>query len=139
MTVTYKGRNVSIRIGDAASPEVFTQVGGIRNATVNVNNEPVDVTNVESLGVREWDPAAGIQEIAISGDGVVSNDTQFKAMITQSVNRTLINYQIHFENGDMFEGAFVIESLTRTGNFNDAETWNVSMRSSDVFTYTPGS
>lgn len=139
MTNTYKGRNVSLRIGDGASPEAFAQVGGIRNSAVNINNEPVDITNVESLGFREWDPDAGIQEIAISGDGVFTDNINFVAMHTQAVARTLKNYQVVFENGDTFESAFVIETLTRQGNYNDAETWTIAIRSSGPISYTPGS
>ena len=40
-----QGKALLMKIGNAASPEVFTTIGGMRSNTLTMNDEMVDVTN----------------------------------------------------------------------------------------------
>ena len=43
-----KGSAMLMKVGNAASPEVFTTIAGLRSTSLTVNNESVDVTNKDS-------------------------------------------------------------------------------------------
>ena len=43
-----KGRSLLMKIGDGASPEAFTTIGGMRSTSIAINDEMVDVTNKDS-------------------------------------------------------------------------------------------
>ena len=45
-----KGSALLMKIGDGASPEVFTTIGGLRSTSISLNEEAVDVTTKDSSG-----------------------------------------------------------------------------------------
>ena len=53
-TTAYRGRDAAIYKGDGATAEAFTKVAGVRTTGMTINNEPVDITNSDSGGFRDW-------------------------------------------------------------------------------------
>lgn len=138
-TTAYKGRDVAIKIGDGLTPEEgFTAIAGFKSQSVSFNNNPVDITNIGSAGYREMLPDGGVQSMSISGQGVFVDQTAYDDLFTQSINRTLKNYQIEFGNGDRFEAAFVVSNWERSGGFDNAEEASFTLESSGTIIFTPG-
>ena len=133
-TTAYKGRDFVLKMGDGASSETFTTVGGLRTTSLSINNNPVDITNVSSNGWQEMLADAGTQSIELSADGVVSSDTQFATFEQAAHNRTTHNYQLESGNGVTREGSFVISSYSESGAHGDAVTFNVTLQSNDAIT-----
>lgn len=121
------------------SPTAFVVVGGLRNTSLTINNNPADITNAASNGLREFLPDGGIQEFSLTADGVYdSKTTGAKLVATSAVQRKLIEGRIVSGHGDSFVGTFVISSITRTGNFQEAETFNISIQGAGQIVYVPG-
>ena len=72
-----KGNNMLLKIGDGASSETFTTIAGIRNKSVAINNNPIDVTTDDdvSSGVTFRSYITGVNEIDLSFDGIVTSVT----------------------------------------------------------------
>ena len=65
-----KGSALLVKVGNAASPEVFATVAGLRDTSISINSETIDVTNKDSARVRTLLADAGIKSFSISGSGV---------------------------------------------------------------------
>ena len=138
MAEGYKGRSFLLKLGDAASPETFTAIGGIQTKSLSINNNPVDVSD-DSAGYQKMLPDGGIQSMEVSGSGIIKTNTEMAALVAAAVARTEKNYQLVSGFGDTFEGTFVISSFQRTGNHDGAETFSITVMSSGSITYTPPS
>ena len=68
-----KGSSLLVKIGDGASPEAFTTIGGLRSTSISLNDEAVDVTTMDSSNARTLLANGGIQTITISGSGVFTD------------------------------------------------------------------
>ena len=132
-----KGGDFALYIGDAASPEVFTKVGGLRTTDMTLNNESVDITNKDSAGYRQLLEGGGTQSMAISAGGVFTDAVSEETVRGKVFSNTIDNYQLQFGNGDKLEGNFQITSYERTGEHAGEETYSVSLESAAAFTFTP--
>ena len=69
-----KGRALLMKIGDGASPEVFTTIGGMRSTSITLNDEAVDITNKDSTNdARVLLAQGGIKSASVSGNGVFTD------------------------------------------------------------------
>jgi len=66
-----KGSALLMKIGNAASPEVFTTIGGMRSTSLTMNDEMVDVTNKDSTNARTILAQGGVNSISVAGSGVL--------------------------------------------------------------------
>ena len=132
------GRDFILKVSDGTSPTAFVTIGGLRTTGMTINNNPVDITNVDSDGYREWLPDGGIQAFSFAGDGIFDSSTNGADLLfTAALNRTLIETQIISGHGDEFRGNLVVTSFQRTGQFDGAETFSVQLESSGRMAYTP--
>lgn len=131
-----KGSSLLLKIGDAASPEVFTTVGGLRSTTITLNDEAVDVTNKDSSGVRTLLANAGVQSISVSGSGVFTDAASENTIKTAFGAAAFKNYQIIVPALGTWQGAFMISSLEYAGEYNGEVTYSISLESSGTITYT---
>ena len=80
------GSSLLIKIGDAASPEVFATVAGLRTKSLSINSETVDVTNSDSASkMRELLAGAGIISVSASGDGVFTDAAVHATLNTKAL------------------------------------------------------
>lgn len=135
MAEGYKGRSFLLKVGNGATMEAFTAIGGIQTKSLSINNNPVDVSD-DSAGYQKMLPDGGIQSMEISGSGIVKNNAQAKALIAAADARSEANYQLVSGLGDTYEGTFVIASFQRTGNHDGAETFSITLQSSGEIDYT---
>lgn len=135
MTTAYNGRDLLLQIAGAASPTVWNTVGGLRAKSLSINNNPVDITNDGSAGFRELLPAGGVQSFEMTGNGVFTKATADAALFTAALNRTTVYARIISGAGDKFIGSFVVTSYQRTGNFDNAEQFTVTLQSTGTLIY----
>jgi TP901-1 family phage major tail protein len=132
-----KGSLVLLKVGNGATPtETFTTVGGLRTTSFTHNNQTVDATNKDSGAWRELLDGAGTRAIAISGSGIFTDAASEETVRGFAMNNQIKNYQMTFGNGDSLTGAFQITSYQRAGNYNNEETYSLSLASAGPVTFT---
>jgi TP901-1 family phage major tail protein len=137
--VAKSGNSFLLKIGDGASPEVFSTIGGLQGVTVKIGTESIDVTNVGSSQWRQILDGAGVRHMTISGNGIFTNDTYEQLLRTKMLNNTLCNYEVIDVDGNYFKGSFKVKDLEYKGTYKDAMQYSVSLESAGVITYTAGS
>ncbi|MCF6216062.1 MAG: phage major tail protein, TP901-1 family [Emcibacter sp.] len=130
-----KGRAFLLRIGDGGGPEIFTVVGGMRSTSIRINNETVDVTNKTSGGWREILSGAGIRQISISGSGIFTDSASEASLQAKALAGSVDNYEVVFESGDKFSGAFQVTSLEFSGDYNGERTYSIALESSGMVSF----
>lgn len=131
-----KGLSFVLQVGDGATDEAFTTVGGMRVTSLTINNEIVDVTDKDSANARELLAAAGVQSMSVSGNGVFKDSASEATVRGNAEDMTIDNYRLLFADGDYYAGAFQIASLEYNGEYNGARQYSVTLESSGAFTYT---
>jgi TP901-1 family phage major tail protein len=125
------GRKIKFRWG-AVAP--LAEVPGVREKGVTLNGEAVDVTADENNGWRELlaDPAENQVEISLSG---VTKSHVLKADWFAGTRTKLA--EIEYDDGAKIGGTFYLSNYSETGVYNDAATFEATLMSSGVVTYTP--
>lgn len=131
-----KGRVFVLKIGDGASSETFTDLAGARSTSLTINGEMVDITNKGSAGYRELLEDGGVSSMSISQSGVFFDSADEVLLQTAAKDMTLNNYELLYESGDKWSGAFQVTSYENGGEHNDAVTYSCTLESSGVFTFT---
>jgi TP901-1 family phage major tail protein len=130
-----KGSSLLLKVGNGASPEVFTTIGGLRSTSITMNDEPVDVTNKDSSGVRTLLAQGGTTSYTISGSGVFT-DAASETTLRQKFNTsTFANFQIIVPDFGTFTGAFMVASLEYAGEYNGEVTYSVTLESAGAITF----
>ena len=134
-----KGSGFLVKIGDGGAPEAFTTIGGMRSTSLTVNSAPVDITNKQSGGWRELLAGAGVRRLSVAGTGVFTDSAAETDLQAKALAASLDNYEIVFESGDKFAGAFQVASLDYSGEFNGERTYSLNLESSGpvIFTAAP--
>ncbi len=142
-----KGSALLLKIGDGASPEAFTTVGGLRSTSITMNDEPVDVTNKDSLGHRTLLAGGGVNSVSVSGSGVftdAASETSLKTAYFAQQNSTdgssaqtaaFNNYQVIIPDFGTLTGTFMIGSMEYAGEYNGEVTYSVTLESADYITF----
>lgn len=132
-----KGSELLIKIGDDASPEVFTALAGLRTKSLTINAEQVDITNSDSVQKwRELLPGAGVKSMAVSGSGVFLDAAVDQTLITEVMAQTHRDFQIVVPGLGTFEGRFQIAQWQLAGEHNAEVTYDVTLESGAIIAYT---
>lgn len=136
------GRNAVVYHGSGTtSPVTYTIIGGLRNVQVEFDTGAVDVSNKNSAGYQEWLAAAGIWKMTITANGVFDDSTALKAVLASGADNptgAFFQAKVAFANGDQWTGKFVMSKCRRTGNYTDAETYDITLESDGVLVFTAG-
>ena len=89
-----RGRDLLIKIGVGASPEVFTTVAGLRATTLAFNSQAVDITNADSADMWRELMAGGVKTATISGSGVFKDAASDAALRAMFFNAGVGNFQV---------------------------------------------
>jgi len=131
-----KGRAFLLKIGDGGNPEVFNVVGGMRSTSFRINNETVDVTSKMSGGWREILSGAGSRKVSLAGSGIFTNSASEMSVQAKALTSSVDNYQVIFESGANFSGAFQVTSLEYAGDYNGERTYLIALESSGVVSFS---
>lgn len=130
------GRLFLLQIGDGGGSEVFTTIGGIKAASIKLNAEQIDVTDMASNDWKELLANYGIRTVSISGSGVFKNDTFEQLIRTKFLALASWNYKLIDADSHYYQGAFMIKSLEYKGSDKDAETYSITLESNGAVTFT---
>ena len=130
-----QGKALLMKIGNGASPEVFTTIGGMRSNTLTMNDEMVDITTKDSDGARTILAQGGVNSITIAGSGVFTDLASETTLKTSFNLAALINYQFLVPNFGTFTGAFMLTSLEYAGEYNGEVTYSFTFESSGATTF----
>jgi len=132
-----KGKDLLIKIGDGASPEVFTTVAGLRATALAFNAQTVDVTNADSADQwRELLAGGGVKSASISGSGVFKDVASDAALRTAFFNQTLPNWQIVIPSFGTVAGPFKVTALSYDGPYDGELKVSLSLASAGALTFT---
>lgn len=131
-----KGRELVVKIGDGATSETFTTIGGMRTNNISINGETVDVTDKDSAGWRELLENAGVKSVSMSGSGVFKGTASESLAQAAALAQSIDNYRLQFASGGYFAGAFQLTTLEYTGEYNGARQFSMTFESSGEVTYS---
>ena len=130
-----KGSALLVKIGNAGSPETFTTVAGLRDPSITMNAETIDVTNKDSSKVRTLLPDAGIQSFSVSGSGVFTDSAGEASVRTAFAASTFSNFQTIIPDFGTFTGSMQVVSIEYAGSYNGEVTYSMSFESAGAITF----
>lgn len=131
-----KGKDLLIKV-DATGGGTFETVAGLRASRISLNAETVDATTADSAGRwRELLSGAGARSAAVTGSGIFK-DAASDALVRQSFfDGTALDAQVVVPDFGVIEGPFEISGLDYSGDHNGEATFEISLASAGVLTFT---
>ena len=132
-----KGRDVLIKIGNGASPEIFATVAGIRAKTISLNAKSVDGTSGESTDAwRELIAGAGVKSASVSGSGVFKDAASDAAIQQAFFAQASKTFQLVIPDFGVLQGPFLIEALDYSGDHDGEAAFAITLASAGVVSFT---
>ncbi|MGB0960497.1 MAG: phage major tail protein, TP901-1 family [Halocynthiibacter sp.] len=134
--VAQSGKDMLVKI-DMTGANQFETIAGLRATRLNFNAESVDVTSLESEGGwRELLAGAGVKSASISGSGVFKDAGSDERARQIFFDGEIPTYQVIIPDFGTIEGAFQITSLEYAGSHNGEATYEMSLASAGILTFT---
>jgi TP901-1 family phage major tail protein len=126
-----KGSAFLLKISDGAVPTpAYQTVAGLRTTQMSVNGETVVITSKDSGGWRELLSGAGTRSVSVSAAGIFLGSAAEAQVRTNALAGTLDDYELSFEDGEKLRGAFLIQRLDYSGDFNGERNYTLQLESS---------
>ena len=134
--VAQNGKDLLIKL-DLTGGGAFTTIAGLRATRISFNAETIDVTSLESQGGwRELLGGAGVRSASVSGSGVfVDSNTDDRARQI-FFSGTVEVFQVIIPDFGIVEGPFQITAIEYAGTYNGEATYELSLASAGVLTFT---
>ena len=130
------GKDLLVKV-DLAGDGVFVTMAGLRATRVSFNAETIDVTSLESTGGwRELLAGAGVKSASVSGSGVFKDDTTDARARQIFFDGETPLFQVIIPDFGEIEGAFQVSSLEYAGSYNGEATYELSLASAGVLSFT---
>ena len=130
------GKDLLIKL-DLIGDGQFVTIAGLRATRISFNAETVDVTSLESQGGwRELLAGAGVRSASISGSGVFREANTDERARQIFFDGQIPRFQVIIPNFGGSEGAFQISAIEYAGNYNGEATYDMTMASAGVLTFT---
>lgn len=129
------GKTVILKVGNGATSEVFTTLGGQQQTAWDGSTQSSDTTDKSNNG---WQT---VQVNTINGtvnvNGVAKWDAQLKRLWTQWLARDTVNCELIMNiEGDKLSGPFSITQMQVDGNVADAVKYNITLQAFSALTFT---
>ncbi|MBV9548272.1 MAG: phage major tail protein, TP901-1 family [Alphaproteobacteria bacterium] len=133
---TQRGRDLLLKIGDGAEPEVFTTIAGLKAKTLAFNAGSIDVTNADSAdGWREL-MAGGVKSATLSGAGVFKDAASDAALRGAFFAGSAPNWQVVIPSFGTVEGPFRLTALQYDGPHDGEVKISLSLASAGALSFT---
>ncbi len=131
-----KGSDFIVKVGNGATPEVFTALAGQVSANVSSSADRIDTSNKADGAYGS--SLAGKLNVSVSVSGITDwDDDMLQRIESQYTARNRINLEITQSTGARKEaGAFAILSFELTGDDNDVQKYSVNFQSVGALTIT---
>ena len=131
------GKDLLVKV-DMNGSGLFEAIAGLRATRVSFNAEAVDVTTLDSEGGwRELLAGAGVRSAAISGSGVFRDENTDERARQLFFDGLTPDYQVVIPDFGTVEGPFQVTALEYAGSLNGEATYELSLQSAGVLTFTP--
>lgn len=136
-------RELVIKRGDGASPEVFTFVCGLRTRTFQMSNAQIDTTVPSCEDPSQPIVATarpGRQTITFSGDGLFDSNAVGKLVADDARNQVVdANYKVIVPGYGEFTGPFFVSDFQWNGDMEDPLAFSATWvpLDGDSLTFTP--
>ena len=130
------GKDLLIKL-DLIGDGQFVTIAGLRATRISFNAETVDVTSLESIGGwRELLAGAGVRSASISGSGVFRDANTDERARQIFFDGLIPDFQVIIPNFGVIEGPFQISAIEYAGSHNGEATYEMTMASAGVLTFT---
>jgi TP901-1 family phage major tail protein len=130
------GKDLLLKI-DQTGDGMFETIAGLRATRAAFNAETVDVTSLESIGGwRELLAGAGVKSATISGSGVFRDANTDERARQIFFDGEIPDFQVVIPDFGVVEGPFQITALEYAGSHNGEATYEVTLASAGVLTFT---
>lgn len=134
MTTARTGRTLLLKDGLLVSS---TAIAAMRTTSFRIQGDSVDVTDKESPNQhRELLAGAGVTAVSISAAGLLTGNAQTQTLVTRALTRSVDNYRLEFDNGDVLTGAFQLVNFEVVGEYNREQTYALTLESAGELTFT---
>jgi TP901-1 family phage major tail protein len=134
------GRALLVKIGDGASPEVFSNLCGLNSKALTINNSSIDVTTPDcsTPGGALWtETLNGLKNVTVTGDGFFEDSASETRMNTVAMAAdNSCNFTVTVPAFGTYAGAFRIASLEFGGETEGGVTYSLSLESTGAVTFT---
>ena len=135
MTVQ-NGKDLLIKV-DMTGGGSFTTLAGLRATRIAFNSETVDVTSLDSQGgLHELLGGAGMRSASLSGSGVFRDEDTDERARQLFFDGLTPAFQVVIPDFGTVEGPFQVTALEYSGSYNGEATYEVSLASAGVLTFT---
>ena len=115
----------------------FETIAGLRATRISFNAETVDVTSLESQGGwRELLAGAGVKAASISGSGIFKDEATDERARLIFFDGEIPALQVIIPSFGIVEGPFQITSVEYSGSYNGEATYELSLASAGVLSFT---
>jgi predicted secreted protein len=125
------GREITLIWGSDSPPE---GIAGVKQKDLSISGEAIDVTTGDDAGWRTLLSVPGQKHVELKVSGVAQDHKLladwFAGNLTQAVTLT-------YEDGATLTGNFFLSEYGDKGAFKDAVTFDATLMSTGVITYTP--
>ncbi|SNZ21726.1 phage tail tube protein [Cohaesibacter gelatinilyticus] len=135
--VNTPGKELTIKVGDGADPEVFSLICDVKDKTLTINNNQIDTTTpscTDPTGKLISSSEYGVQTLSLSGSGLANDGAVFQRFHDACLNQTKPNIEVNVPNVKKYTGAAFIESLDIQGTFDDMVTFDFSLSMTGTIT-----
>mgnify|MGYP003135836800 CR=1 FL=1 len=130
------GKDLLIKV-DLTGDGNFQSVAGLRATRISFNAESVDVTSLESQGGwRELLSGAGVKSAAISGSGIFRDAASDERVRQIFFDSETPEFQVIIPDFGTVEGAFQVTSIEYAGTHDGEATYELSLASAGLLTFT---
>lgn len=134
------GRSFLLKVGDAASPEVFTAVAGLNSKSITINNSAIDVTTPDSTtpGGALWSQSLnGLKAVSVSGDGIFLDESAQEGRLNTIATDAdpVANFEIVIPDFGTYSGEFRVTSFELGGETEGAVTFSISLESNGTIAF----
>ena len=142
MTTAFNGRLIVIKKATNTSPATFNTITAMKDATVKLNNNVVDITNKDSSGFQELMDGKSMVKLTVSGNGVFTDTQVISDIQADLLSGALNNYTIDVANtaatvaGVQYACACKVVGFDLTGTHDSAITYALTLESHGTITAT---
>lgn len=130
------GKDLLIKIDQTGAGQ-FETIAGLRATRASFNAETVEVTSLESSGGwRELLAGAGVKSATISGSGVFRDAETDERARQIFFDGEIPGFQVVIPDFGIVQGPFQITALEYAGSHNGEATYEVTLASAGVLTFT---
>lgn len=124
-----RGDGILLKVGNGATPEVFTAAAGLKTASVTINKEQVDITSADDTDKwRRLLTGASNKSLSVSGSGVLKDDAVMTTIITSVLADTYKNWQVVIPGAGTFQGPCQV-NISYAGDHNGEATYDITLQS----------